>query len=861
MPHLSSLPAIILDTALKATVLLALAWASGALLEKRSAAARHLVRALFLATLLMLPFSGFLPGWHVRGIPEFAPTRPELAAKTAVTAAPVAHRLPAPPAMIVTANSPSTTAPASRLQTEHTRPAVAYDVRPAVEPEAWTAAQPVSRRQAKAGATGSSRWPVVLALVWLAGVLFLALRWLASTFSLAALVRRAVPVSDPEWNAQVRKVSCALNVRRSIVLLESQQTEVPLAIGIFRPAVILPPDRREWSDLRRQAILHHEIAHIARLDALTQSVAQAATTLYWFHPLAWLIVRAMRAERERACDDQVLAAGTKPSEYAHELLDIVANLRQPDLAALAMGRRSQLEGRVLAVLNPALRRGPVSRWTSFALALLVLGIVLPLAAIRPARAQSDKTATTPATVGPKAAPAATMAEQLQDLRTRLAAIQSNEDLVVSSDLQALTAETAGLKKDLAAFQSQLNSNPSQNDQLAARLAQLRAKLASLEDQTGMAPEAPEAFEAEAPEAPPAPDFEQEWPGTPGVPAVPTTPSTPAIPSVPTVPSVPSVPAAPGGGELSACGTKAKLHNMTIDSHDGSQRWIASWSGDDCSVELNAEGKIQFNAEATEIQSISSGGFFELNVRQGDNLRRVRVTPSGNGLEFVLKVNGQQQPFDASAKAWFAGFLLSLERSTGFAADTRVPRLLAKGGPTAVLDEINNLTGDYVRGIYFRKLLEQPNLPAPVVVRIINQAGSQIESDYEMARVLMEVAKQYDLPDETSRTTFLKAAGNLKSDYEHSRVLIELLKRPNISAENVGMALNSAASIKSDYEKSRILLSLIDQKAFDQSSLDFYLKLVATIDSDYEKSRDLLAAIERYPLASGQVNQIMDAATK
>ncbi|HEY6270773.1 MAG TPA: hypothetical protein VIX19_02140, partial [Terriglobales bacterium] len=47
----------------------------------------------------------------------------------------------------------------------------------------------------------------------------------------------------------------------------------------------------------------------------------------------------------------------------------------------------------------------------------------------------------------------------------------------------------------------------------------------------------------------------------------------------------------------------------------------------------------------------------------------------------------------------------------------------------------------------------------------------------------------------------------------------------------------------------------------QSSLDFYLKLVATIDSDYEKSRDLLAAIERYPLASGQVNQIMDAATK
>ncbi len=49
------------------------------------------------------------------------------------------------------------------------------------------------------------------------------------------------------------------------------------------------------------------------------------------------MVRAMRVERERACDDQVLAAGTKASDYAHELLDIVSGLREPELAiALAM---------------------------------------------------------------------------------------------------------------------------------------------------------------------------------------------------------------------------------------------------------------------------------------------------------------------------------------------------------------------------------------------------------------------------------------------------------------------------------------------------------------------------------------------
>lgn len=304
-----------------------------------------------------------------------------------------------------------------------------------------------------------------------------------------------------------------------------------------------------------------------------------------------------------------------------------------------------------------------------------------------------------------------------------------------------------------------------------------------------------------------------------------------------------------------------MHNMSINSQDGHKSWTASWSGDDCSVELRAEGEIQFNADATDIQSVSSGGYFEVNVREGSSLRQIRVAPSANGLRYVLKVNGKEQPFDGEAKAWFSSFLLSLERATGFAADTRVPKLLATGGPTAVLDEINNLSGDYVRGVYFRKLLDQPNLSSAVVMRIINQASTQIGSDYEMARVLMEVSKQYELADETSRTAFLAAAGKLKSDYEHSRVLIALLNRPNISAGNVRLALESASSIKSDYEKSRILLSLMDKKSFEQSSLDFYLKLVSTITSDYEKSRDLLAPLQRYTLTSAQVDQIMDATSR
>jgi beta-lactamase regulating signal transducer with metallopeptidase domain len=773
MDHLASFSAIILDSALKATVLLALAWAGGLALKNHSAAARHAVRASVLSALLLLPFSRLLPAWHVKGMPEFAhaasAVMPVAAAPSPTTPAPAepTHGWPA-----VSSSDPPLPVPAVKTHTRREAALAPPKPRPTQRSD-WTQIWPSQPRPASPAALSLAsqesildmKWLSVLTAVWLLGAAFFTLRWTMSVSRLWRLARRATPVADDEWNAQAQAVARSLHVRRSVALLESSETDVPLAIGILHPAVILPPDRAEWSQIRRNAVLHHEIAHIERLDAVTQAVAQGVTALYWFHPLAWMMARGMRADRERACDDRVLAAGTKASDYAHELLDIASSLRRPELAAaLAMARPSQLEGRVLAVLNPGLRRGPVSRVASITLAALVLSVALPIAAMRPAGQAS-----TP---------------EIQERRAQFGEQSQNM-----------------LDGDLA-------------------------------------------------QAAPAP------------PSSPAAPAPPAAPSAPPSPAAPAAPPAPVG-DLKVCGNGAKLHHMSMESHDhGSYKhWTATWSGDDCSVDLRAEGEIQFNADATDIQSISSGGYFEVNVREGDTLRQMRVTHSGNGLQYVLKINGTQQPFEGEAKAWFSNFLLSLERTTGFAADTRVPRLLAKGGPAAVLDEINNLQGDYVRGIYFRKLLDQPNLPAPIVVRIINQAGSQIGSDYEMARVLMEVSKQYELPDETSRAAFLKAAGKLKSDYEHSRVLIELLKRPNISADNVRMALNSAAGIKSDYEKSRILLSLLDQNSFDQGNLDFYLKVVASINSDYEKSRDLLAPMQRYTLAADQVNQIMDATAK
>ena len=144
----------------------------------------------------------------------------------------------------------------------------------------------------------------------------------------------------------------------------------------------------------------HELAHIKRRDCLTQAVAQIVCAMYWFNPIVWLAARRLRVERERACDDFVLAAGEKGADYAAHLLDIAQTVRHdraPAIAGLAMARPSQLEGRLLAILNPAIRRSSALH-TRLASLGLVLVVTLPVGAVEFIDASSRADATDAAAV-------------------------------------------------------------------------------------------------------------------------------------------------------------------------------------------------------------------------------------------------------------------------------------------------------------------------------------------------------------------------------------------------------------------------------------------------------------------------------
>ena len=222
-------------------------------------------------------------------------------------------------------------------------------------------------------------WPLIL---WMAGCAAAAARFLAGAARTSWMLRRSVPAAHAR--PMLEELAGSLSIRRRVRVLQSASAPMPLTWGILRPVVVLPDDASAWPEARLAAVLLHELIHVRRLDLLSQAVAQVACCLFWFHPLAWLGLRELRKERERACDDAVLLRGLAPHDYAGHLMDLVRGLtakRVPLPDAPAMAEASDLESRIRALLDRGRNRRPLSRRAALAIGAFVAALLLPLAAI------------------------------------------------------------------------------------------------------------------------------------------------------------------------------------------------------------------------------------------------------------------------------------------------------------------------------------------------------------------------------------------------------------------------------------------------------------------------------------------------
>lgn len=222
--------------------------------------------------------------------------------------------------------------------------------------------------------------------IWLFGVLAVAARALFAGFALLRLKARSTPhrfghmaIAGPE---------CELRIA------DEAEGCGPVTWGLLRPVVLLPKDCVFWPRERLDAVLLHELAHVARRDCLVQMLALAVCALYWPNPLVWFGARRLRREAEIAADDAVIVSGIKPSTYASALLRIANDFQNRPLShmPLAMAAPSALEQRVEAVLAPAQSRTGVTTMDVVRIAALGLIASATLAFARPSLAEDAHTA-------------------------------------------------------------------------------------------------------------------------------------------------------------------------------------------------------------------------------------------------------------------------------------------------------------------------------------------------------------------------------------------------------------------------------------------------------------------------------------
>ncbi len=234
------------------------------------------------------------------------------------------------------------------------------------------------------------------------------------------LLHSASPM-DAAWHHERDQVARALGLSRAVRLGTHASATTPLTGGLARPVVILPTSADVWTQERRRLVLAHELVHVLRHDSLRQLLSRAVLALYWFHPLIRIAVRRASAAREQACDEAVLALGARPSDYAGHLLALADQASAPSPAAiLAMAEPSQLERRLLVILDPnrPLRGGILAACAL--LAIFLGGVALASAAPAPPRPPAVPVAPFPVAPVP-ALPAPTTVEAHPAPRTAPAA--------------------------------------------------------------------------------------------------------------------------------------------------------------------------------------------------------------------------------------------------------------------------------------------------------------------------------------------------------------------------------------------------------------------------------------------------------
>ncbi len=336
---------LILEMTVKTTLVLSIAFVILLIAKRVSFATRHLILTFAVTSLLLLPVvSSLLPAWDLTFLPALIPQASQTPSDGT-------------PEQIVPFSSSAT----------------------------FNAATLSSLPAAKNSHPKPIDWPLWILLLWTAGALMILARLIAAAIGTKLLMFRAVPIKDHSLYHLLSIHFRQMGIKRKIRLLQTPKAIVPLTCGWIHPSILLPPEASSWPEKRKEIVLLHELAHIKRGDFLLSILNRIVSILYWFNPLVWVAIKRLSIEREHASDDCVLQAGIKASEYASHLLEIakrVSNVRWLSPAGITIAKKSNLEARIMSILDNKRPTGQIKLSTLLLTGLLALSLILPVASLK-----------------------------------------------------------------------------------------------------------------------------------------------------------------------------------------------------------------------------------------------------------------------------------------------------------------------------------------------------------------------------------------------------------------------------------------------------------------------------------------------
>ena len=254
-------------------------------------------------------------------------------------------------------------------------------------------------------------WPTVAVIVWISGAIGMLL-WLAIGSLAARRLRRMAQPAPPELlDLMAEVIQLKGGIFHPTDLLLSDRTNVAVALGFWRPAVLLPAHWATQSPLpfreglgevslrdQLRSVLAHEWAHIRNHDVRWLAASRALLVLLWAQPLYWLLRRWMRLDQE-ALADAAAAKLTSRERYAEQLVAWARNVATQPAVRLssAVGlweSASQIRRRIALLVDErltVLHRCSKSWIAAVAAALIGIATGLSLLTLQPATHAAENT--------------------------------------------------------------------------------------------------------------------------------------------------------------------------------------------------------------------------------------------------------------------------------------------------------------------------------------------------------------------------------------------------------------------------------------------------------------------------------------